>query len=274
MILGIDIGGTYLRYEIRKDGVVQKKDSVKSSIVILKDYIENVLKNEKKIKDISISFAGQVKDGVILASPNIEIENFDIKTYFEDKYSVSLFIENDLNCAVLAEANFFNSSDIAALYLGSGLGLGVFSASRLIKGFQSMATELGHIPYKSSPFRCGCGKSNCLELFASGLALERYKEYYKIDKAYTLKELQTYELYDMFIEALLHAVGTTITLFNPEILVLGGGIMQNNPYLHEIILSKIEAYAMPITLKNIKIINTQLNNASLEGAFLLKEYYA
>lgn len=273
MTLGIDIGGTYLRYEIREASLLQKKDSIKSSVVILKDYIENILQNEKNIKDICISFAGQVKDGVILASPNIKIEKFDIKAYFEEKYSVNLFIENDLNCAVLAEANYFKSADIAALYIGSGLGLGVLSASKLVKGAQSMATELGHIPYKNSPFTCGCGKDNCLELFASGVALDKWKEYYKMDAKYTLKELQSHELYEIFVESLLYAAGTTITLFNPEILVLGGGIMQNNPYLQEIILSKIEAYAMPITLKNIKIINTQLNNASLEGAFLLKEYH-
>ena len=271
MTLGIDIGGTYLRYELRKKKKSIKQDFRKNASLSLRSFLEDFLAKEKDITQICISFAGQVKEGVILASPNIEGDTFAIKSYFEQKYDVELFIENDLNCAVLAEAKYFQSSNIAVLSLGSGLGLGVVSEARLLRGFESMAAELGHIPYRSSPFYCGCGKSNCLELFASGIALGHWKEYYKLDKDSSLEELQATKVYTLFIEALHHAVGTTITLFNPEVLVLGGGIMTNNRYLKDIIVSKLKEYALPIAVKNIKIQNTQLTNASLEGAFLLKD---
>lgn len=273
MILGVDVGGTFLRYELRKNGVVVQTDSIKSLEIGLSAYVENILEQYKEIKEIYISFAGQVKDGVILASPNVKIDNFNIKAYFEEKYHVEFFIENDLNCAVLAEANYLKSSDVAALYVGSGLGLGVLSNGQLIRGSGSIATELGHIPYKEAPFKCGCGKSNCLELFVSGVALDKWKNFEKIDKTYLLNDLKGSNIYKEFIEALLHGVAITITLFNPEILVLGGGIIQSNPELHDIVIKSIEKYAMPISLKNIEIKNTKLTNASLEGAFLLKEYH-
>jgi len=277
MILGIDAGGTYLRYELRSEKSTVKSSSVKSSEIGLSEYIEDILKEEKDISTVYISYAGQVRNGVIVSSPNIVVDNHNIREYFKNKYDVKLFIENDLNCAVLAEARGSKSSDICALYLGTGLGLGVLSSSTLIRGSSSIATEIGHIPYKESPFRCGCGKSNCIELFASGVALDNWKAYYGIDNSLSLKELKNSKnedernIYDEFEKALLYAVGTTITLFNPEVLILGGGIINSNNSILEIVSSKIKDYAMPIALQNITIKNTQIQNASLEGAFLLKD---
>lgn len=279
MTLGVDAGGTYLRYEIRKNHKTINSSSVKSSAIGLSEYIENILKREKAIKNICISYAGQVKDGVILASPNIKVDKQNIQEYFHENFGINLFIQNDLNCAALAEAKENKSDNICALYVGTGLGLGVVSSGNLIEGISAMATELGHIPYKDSPFSCGCGKSNCIELFASGSGLDKWKNFYHIDNSFTLQDFKNSKkederkIYDKFLEALLYSVGTAITLFNPEILVLGGGIMQSNNELCEIIISNIHEYAMPISLNKIKIKNSTIQNASLEGAFLLKEYH-
>ncbi|SMP85919.1 glucokinase [Epsilonproteobacteria bacterium SCGC AD-308-E02] len=280
MTLGLDAGGTYLRYELRNQNKIIKASSVKSSEIGLSQYIENILSFEKNIKNICISFAGQVKDGVISSSPNIVVDRHNIKEYFELKYDVNFFIENDLNCAVLAEAKAHKSDNICALYIGTGLGLGVLSSSTLIEGANSVAAELGHIPYKETPFACGCGKSNCIELFASGTALKMWKSYYDVDESLTLKELKNSsnknenKIYEEFEKALLYAAGTAITLFNPEFLVLGGGIMMSNSDLCDTVISKMQDYAMPIALQKLKIQNTKIQNASLEGAFLLKDYHA
>jgi len=184
---------------------------------------------------------------------------------------VEFFIQNDLNCAVLAEAEYFKSDDVCAIYVGTGLGLGVISSSKLIIGSDGVATELGHIPYKDTPFVCGCGKKNCIELFSSGIALSHWKKYFSLDENLTLKELKEMdsEVYVEFEKALLHAVATTITLFNPEVLVFGGGIIQSNPDLITIIRLKIKEYVMENSLKKLKIEQTKIDNAPLKGAFLL-----
>lgn len=280
MTLGIDAGGTYIRYELRSQNRMIKASSAKSSEIGLSQYIENILTFEKNIKNICISFAGQVKDGVIVSSPNIDIDKHNIKEYFELKYGLHLFIENDLNCAVLAEAKAYKSNDICVLHVGAGLGLGVLSSSTLIEGASSAATQLGHIPYKDTPFACGCGKSNCIELFVSGVALEKWKSYYDVDESISLQELKhsnnqnEKKIYEEFEKALLYAAGITITLFNPEVLVLGGGIILSNSDMCDVVISKVQDYAMPIALQKIKIKNTKIQNASLEGAFLLKDFHA
>ena len=276
MKLGIDIGGTYLRYELRVDEKTVEKSSLKSEQTGLCSFLEMILKKEKKIATIFISYAGQIKEGVILTAPNIKIDKHDIKTYIEAKYGVKLFIENDLNCAVLAEARGYNTQNICAIYMGTGLGLGVISSAGLLQGNDNIATELGHIPYKNTPFTCNCGKQNCIELFCSGSGLLRWKKEYKVNSKLTLEQLhqseheKAQEIYNEFIEAFLHAVGTAITLFNPKVLVLGGGLIMNNRYLDKVVKEKIGAYAMPLALQNIEIAISKLEDASLEGAFLLK----
>jgi len=277
MILAVDAGGTFFRGEIYRDNELIKKMSIKSDETGLALWIESILQSYTDIRIICVAYAGQVKDGIIFTAPNIQIDKHEIKNYFENKYNVKLFIENDVNCAVLAEADYFNVSDICAIYVGTGIGLGVVNDSKLITGFNGIAAELGHIPYKKSPFICGCGKDNCIELFASGSALDRWKKYKGIENSLTLQKLKdsskTFEIYEVFEEALLYAIATAITLFNPKVLVLGGGIIESNLQLHDIIVKNIKKYAMPLSLKHIQIKNTQLKDAPLKGALMLKDNY-
>ena len=274
MTFAIDAGATYFRGEIYKDDKLLKKIIQKSSVSGLGSWIESTIKENQDIKTICISYAGQIKDGVIISAPNIDIDIHEIKSYFQEKYNIKLFIQNDLNCAVLAEANYFKENDICAIYVGTGLGLGVVSSSKLITGFSGVATELGHIPYKKAPFKCGCGKNNCIELFASGLALDKWKKYENVDLTLTLKELRDKpdtEIYKKFEKGLLYAISTAITLFNPKIVVLGGGIIESNQELSSIISAKLGNYAMPNVLEGIKIVNTKLKDAPLIGALMLKD---
>ena len=82
MILGIDAGGTYLRYELRSEKSIIKSSSVKSSKIGLSEYIEDILKEEKDISTVCISYAGQVRNGVIVSSPNIVVDNHNIRELF------------------------------------------------------------------------------------------------------------------------------------------------------------------------------------------------
>ena len=275
MTLVVDAGGTFFRGEIYRENQLIEKVSIKSAEIGLVLWIESILQSNVSVGVICIAYAGQVKDGVILCAPNIQVDKHEIKNYFENRYDVKLFIENDVNCAVLAEADYFGVSDICAIYVGTGVGLGVVSDSKLITGFNGVATELGHIPYKKSPFICGCGKDNCIELFASGSALDKWKRYKGIENFVTLQKLKdsskTLEIYEMFEEALLYAIATAVTLFNPKVLVLGGGVIESNPQLNDIIVKNIKTYAMSPALEDIQIMDTQLKNAPIKGALMLKD---
>ncbi len=266
MRLIIDIGGTYIRALIEEINFYEK---LLTKDIELSEYISLKLKRYK-IDEVLISFAGQVYNGKILSSPNINVKIKDIKSYIESKFDVKLKIENDLNCAALAESKEHGDS-LVALYVGTGIGSGIIENGKLIRGFRNLAGEIGHIPYKKAPFKCGCGKDNCIELYASGSGLKKWIEYYKLDLDVNLELIkkEAKNIYDEFERALLFASATMITLFNPKVLVLGGGVIKNNPYLVDIIKKNIKFYALNISLKDIKIVKSNLKDASLKGAKLL-----
>ena len=257
MRLAIDAGGTNLRAALFQDEKQVDFFKEKSSKIPLVKFIEEILKKYKQIKSIDISYAGQVRDGCIIDSPNIKVDTPNISEYFRKKHNISLKIENDLTCAVIAEAKKLKSKNIAALYIGTGLGLGVIEDGKVLRGSTNMATEIGHIPYLKTPLKCGCGRDNCLEIFASGSGIKKWIEYYGLECEPTLEGLKqsekSQEILQNFETALLYAVGTTITLFNPDTLVLGGGIIEANPYLIDLINSRVGEFCLKTSLKNCKI---------------------
>ena len=251
-MIAIDIGGTFVRYKVN-----QTTFKVLTKEIELISFLEALIIKYKPIK-IAISFAGQVNDNKILSSPNTNFINIDLKK-IEKKYNITIILENDLNCAVIAESCYFDEKNIVALYSGTGLGAGIIDNAKLIRGYTNLAGEIGHIPYKNTPFKCKCGKNNCLELFCSGSGIDKWSEFYKKDG------LNDNIIKNLYIEALYNAIGIIVVLFNPKILVLGGGVIQNNKKLFN--FSKLDKFIANFDKVDIKF--TNLENASLKGAEIL-----
>ena len=272
--LSIDIGGTHLRSRLSglKNTIEKSQLTAQSNLI---EFIKEYLVEYPSIEFIGISFAGQVTDGRILSSPNITVSHKNIKEYFQNKYpNLHLAIDNDLNCAILAESQYHKQPYIAALFIGTGLGAGVMDNRKLIRGYNNQSFELGHIPYQKAPFVCGCGKDNCIELYASGLGLEKWLTY--SNSKYTTKDLKTlieqkHPIAIQFQTALLHAIATLITLTNSKTIILGGGVISKNSYLLDYILENLPSQVMPSSLKGVNILLSSLENASLDGAGLLED---
>jgi predicted NBD/HSP70 family sugar kinase len=246
MKLLIDCGGTYIRYSIGND--VKK---IKNSNIDIVDFIEDKIK-KYTVDRVGLSFAGQVNNGIILSSPNIKVkEGFDIKNYFEKNYDVELILENDLKCAALAEAQYHNKKNIAVLYVGTGFGAAFIEDGRMIRGYMNLSGEIGHIPYKPTPFMCSCGKNNCLELTCSGKAMS-------LRGINTLEDDSGFRL--EFNNALNYAIEIVSVLLNPEVLVLGGGVIEYND-VH------IKPKLPKFTKVDIQI--SSIKNAAIEGLRLL-----
>ncbi|MEA3372755.1 MAG: ROK family protein [Campylobacterota bacterium] len=276
--LYIDIGGTYLRSELSsRGGVVIERETLSSQTTELMSYIDTKMRETPAITFIGISYAGQVHDGVILSAPNIALRESAIKAAAKTDYGVHLEIDNDLSCAVMAEADCFRTKNIAALYVGTGIGAAYIDGGKVVRGGRNLAFEIGHIPYKEAPFRCGCGRTNCVELFASGSALSKWLHHYGSEKSSDLEALKLSDIAEessiaeRFEAALLHAAGTLVTIANPDILVLGGGVIKHNPYLMELLKDGLKDVALAPSLETLRIEMTQLKNAPLEGVKLLEK---
>jgi glucokinase len=274
--LFIDIGGTHLRSEICEgDEVISA--ILSSNEIGLLEYIDSVVQLHPQIGFIGISYAGQVNSGTILSAPNIHIDEYDIASLVHQKYGIPLKIDNDLNCAVRAEAAYWGEETLAAVYVGTGIGAAVMDHGVVVRGGSNLAFELGHIPYKTSPIRCGCGRNNCLELYVSGSGMLKWMEYYQLDLLSNLATLKNgsdekaLAVVHAFEEAFLYAIGIMVTLANPKLLVLGGGVIQQNPYLVTLLSEKLADYALEGSLRDLRIEMSALENAPLEGAKLLEQ---
>ncbi|MEA3289883.1 MAG: ROK family protein [Campylobacterota bacterium] len=268
MNLYIDFGGTNFRYQINNN----KIKTLKSKDINLKNFLDHIiLKN--KIKNISISFAGHVHNGSIISSPNIEIEPFNLKKYLFKNHGIKLKIDNDLNCAALAEYKNKKAKNMAVFYIGTGFGAAFINNGKIIKGANNLSGEIGHIPYKKTPFKCGCGRDDCLELSVSGSGLIKWCNYYNINMKYArvdeLEKLNSKNgniILKYFYGGLSHAFHTTLNLFDYDQLVLGGSVGANKyikKYLqNQFKYSSFNKNTLDITISTIK-------EGSLEGAKLL-----
>jgi len=271
--LVIDMGGTFLRSEVYSSTEVIF-ETLSSYEVGLLSYIDRVMCLHPETTFIGISYAGQVENGVILSSPNLIIDEPEIQKTVQSRYGVRLEIDNDLNCAIRAEAAYWQSENIAALYIGTGIGAAVIDAGRLVQGSRNMAFEIGHIPYQESPLLCGCGRSNCLELFVSGSGMAKWLKHYGSEQPPNLRRFNDSPsertIASQFEEGFLYAAGTLVTLANPELLILGGGIITENPYLLSLLKENLKNYALKPSLQGLRIEMSVLENAPLIGAKLLE----
>ena len=256
MNLALDIGGTYTRVLAQKLLTYPTKN-------IDAHFFEKLFATYKP-KKVAISFAGQVFNNHILSAPNVALHDIDFEALAK-KYHCKLLIENDLNCAAIAEARYFGSSHLVALYSGTGLGSGIIENGTIVRGYKNLAGEIGHIPYKKAPFRCGCGKDNCIELYASGSGLQKWAKLFGVEAS-----LENEKLFTLYLEAMEYAVATMMSLCNPEILVLGGGVIEHNPQIIKKIKNNIASFAPAFALA-CTITQTKLKNASLSGAKMLLE---
>lgn len=270
MNLYIDYGGTNFRYQINDESI----SSVPSNEIELIPFLEKMIE-EKGIKKIGISFAGQVKNGKIISAPNILLKNFDLNNYIVTKYKVQLEIENDLKCATLFESTLYPTcKSLAVVYIGTGVGCGLIVNNQLISGKNNFAGEAGHIPFRKTPFTCGCSRNDCLELSLGGNALKLWSQYHHLQcNDINLQTIQENALgksiYEGFEQGLEHLFFTLLNLYDPEVFVFGGGVIQKNSELLEN-LKKFYAKSAFFQVRTApKIILSSSTNGSLDGARIL-----
>ncbi|GHS89839.1 glucokinase [Campylobacterota bacterium] len=294
MKLVFDIGGTNIRRAVL-DGseflAIDKHGTGGGDLkegdlqTTLSDLIAQTMQ-KYTIDFIGASFAGQVNHGVISSAPNIEIgslKNANFGEWIYETFKCQGAIDNDLKCAALAESSLrTNARSIFTLFVGTGIGGAIVENGALVRGAANNAGEIGHIPFEQTPFLCGCGGGECLEASGSGIAITKWARHYGLD-AQILSDLErisaeqslsdrsqkAYEILERFDRAIAHAVKTIAALFNPEYIVLGGGVAAANDRVLATALNALETAFKPS--RDIKIeLSTLGDRANLLGASLLK----
>lgn len=295
-VIGIDIGGTAVKYGLlsEKGDILESgefptegKKGVDNLFINICGVIDKYL--EKDILGIAVSGTGQI-DGsigkVIGGSPIIPgWIGTNLVEKLEKKYNLPAVLENDVNCAALGEKWLGagkDAKDFICLTIGTGIGGGIILNDEIFRGDSCVAAEFGHIQIVKNGIECMCGKKGCYERYASTTALVNMvkektgktltgKEIFELEKA---GDKETAKIVETWIDYLTDGLSTLAYIFNPSLIVLGGGVTKQGDYLLNRIKESLDKKIGENYRKNLSVRFAQLgNNAGMLGAeyLLLKK---
>jgi glucokinase len=239
MVLGIDIGGTKIA-GARLNGNLEILDRtllptlasepLENSLGQLYGAIEAMLVPE--VRAIGICAPGPLnpKTGVIINPSNLPAwRNVPLARLVSERYKLACKVENDANAAGLAEARFGAARGYSSVFyatLSTGIGAGIILNGEIYHGANGAAAEGGHITidYLSSRI-CNCGTPGCIEAFASGTALAKEGiDPEELGRGIAGGEKNALRKLDQISLQLAAWLGGIISLLDPGIIVLGGGL--------------------------------------------------
>lgn len=250
MKIGIDLGGSHIGFGVvENDTIIEKfekdfTDEDKAHIIeVIENYIiEKVKELEEKydIESIGIAVPGSVKNGTISKMVNLGISNYNIKQRLEEILNINVNVRNDAKCACIAEFNdmvkkdaSLSNTNIVFLSIGTGIGGGVIYNGKLLEGHNFDGYEIGHMVIKESGLPCKCGKYGCFERYGSILEYKnKVKQRLNIPQEIhgnTLREIldnhkqEILDINNQYISDLALGISNLINIFEPDIVVLGGG---------------------------------------------------
>jgi glucokinase len=308
-LLGIDLGGTKLAMAIfDEDGTIITKKSFalenrkgsKVGILITdkcREFFHYSESRGDKVKSIGISVPGisHIASGTVWA-PNIPgWDNYPLlKEVKEIWYNIPVTIDSDRACYILGESwkgNARGCRDAIFLSVGTGIGAGILVNGEILRGSHDIAGCIGWMALKG-PFDKKYTSCGCFEYFASGegiskVAREFLKEQtdytgelknkdidtitsYDVFKAYDKGDLIAVEVIQLCVEFWGMAVANLVSLFNPEKIILGGGVFGPAIPLIPAIKKEAEKWAQPISIKQVSIEASALaGDAGVYGAGFL-----
>lgn len=306
-VVAIDLGGTQLRIAVLIGAELLVKVSTPTGdnpipdciIPRIFDGIQQVLQQAHITSDqvvgIGVSIAGPLDShrGIIFTSPNLPGWNhIRLKDILHCRYSIPIIIENDANAATFGEYAFGAGrgyNNLVYLTISTGIGGGIIVDNQIVRGASGTAGELGHIVIDRNGEQCNCGNIGCLESIASGSAIARRANraiathsYFKDShsnkqRSYIDAQLVAKDANDGIpaaqaiiadaAEALGVGLVDIIHIFNPEVIILDGGVAKMGSLLLEPALRTVQKRTMSVPKQAVHILPAELDgNGGLLGA--------
>ncbi|HEX4734204.1 MAG TPA: ROK family protein [Thermoleophilaceae bacterium] len=264
-VIALDAGGTKLLW-----GVVDEDLQVHHRVVahwreprtregVLKLMVDAVEDARSVAPDVEAIGAGipstvDQKTGVSVGCVHLPLADFPYRAWLEEASGLPVFVDNDVNLAILGEYRAGaarNYDDAVMLTIGTGIGGGVISGGRLIRGSSGAATEPGHMTIEHDGLPCpgNCPGRGCLEAYVSGPALERMgREYAGLAPESQLGRilLDKREVTGADVVQAAHSgdpgarealqrmgarlgagIANLLNIFDPDVVIVGGGLGAN-----------------------------------------------
>lgn len=235
------------------------KDALPEKIVrIISDLLEEMLYakglTRKSLAGIGIGIPGIIntEKGKVIRTPNMRLSGANLQKQLEKKLKIRCSLGNDVNLGTLGEkwlGAARKTNNVVGLFIGTGIGAGIIIDDKLVTGSHGAAAEIGHMIIQDDGPKCSCGNIGCLEALAGRWAIERdlKKEIKKGKKTILTKLLnkksdriksrflrKALQLHDALTIKILSAAAEQLGIacisirhiFDPEMIVLGGGVME------------------------------------------------
>ena len=303
--LGIDIGGTAVKFGlVNGEGVMVsevseysvKFDNYETPIIetVVKSAKEFMSKNNKNFFDINgigVSATGGInsKLGIVEGSAG-HIKNWEgtnIKKRLEAEFGMNTVVLNDANAAALGEmwkGAAKGRENVVVMTIGTGVGGGIIVDSKILLGSKGFAGEIGHIPVNVDGEECSCGNTGCIEHYGSTSALVRNIKNAvisgeiiginedEIDGRLIFKQVSAgnkvvIKYVDEWINYISAALVGLVHIFNPEMVILGGGVSKQKEFFVDKVRDKVLHSVMDNFAQSLRIEAAELgNNAGIIGA--------
>ncbi|MFH1390361.1 MAG: ROK family protein [Candidatus Margulisiibacteriota bacterium] len=198
-----------------------------------------------------------------------------MKKILEKEFSRPVFIDNDANCAALAEARFgagVGRRHFIYITVSTGIGGGIIINGQLYRGANGSAGEFGHMIIDSQGLTCGCGNVGCFEAMASGTAVRKRAgmDGASVELAARQGDKKALAVINETAHYLAIGISNLVNIFNPELVILGGGVSKMRELLLNPVRKEFKKYALYLPAKSVKIVRAKLGtNAGILGAAAL-----
>ncbi len=298
LLIGIDVGGTNTSGGLAsKDGTLltltrrrtDRSGGLTAGLRLISEVIAELRERADRsgypVDRIGVGFGGPVdhERGVVLLSHHVAgWEGFPLRRELERRFEIPVVVDNDANAGTLGEWNFGAGrgiSDLIYINIGTGIGGGIISGSRLVRGVGNLAGEIGHTIVRRDGPVCTCGKRGCLESCASGDAIAR-RGSEALGRAVSGKEVfalaasgdsPAERVLSEVIEDLAHGIGTAVSLLNPAAVIIGGGVSEApEPLFLEPLRRAIPRFCLSEAARNLRVEAARLRyEAGVMGAVAL-----
>lgn len=310
--VGIDLGGTKILagivekesgkvlFEVKNKTKKEKGNRKITAKIIetLEELFETSNVPKEEISSVGIGLAGQVErnKGILINAVNLECKDLNIKEILEEKFSIPVNIGNDVEVATFGELKFGSGigyKDIVCIFVGTGIGSSIVKDGKIHLGASQSAGEIGHIIVDLNGRACACGANGCLEAYASRSAIEsrilgavkkgrksiitELADGKSISSKHIKKSLEAHDevvtqYVNEAIDYLSGGIASVINFYNPELIILGGGLIQSIDDFYLQTIKKARAKALPTPALSIEFKKASLGDYSgVIGAALLEQ---
>lgn len=304
--LGVDLGGTKVEAALVDDKghiifsqryPTHSKNGPAAVIADIQACVKDcMMKASKDAVALGIGVAGQVEPstGSVKFAPNLGWRDVPLGGELEKSIGLPVIVMNDVRAATYGEW-FYGAGkgmrDMVCVFVGTGIGGGAVCGGQMLEGCSNTAGELGHITIVAGGRRCHCSNLGCLEAYAGGWAIaERAKDAVKdnsragqklihiagaIDKITAATVSSAFKDKDPLAGQLVEETGmylssgivSIVNAFNPCLIIMGGGIIENLPELVPMVEQRARKHALEVSVKNLKIVKAALGgHAAVIGA--------